>query len=232
MVGASTYAVDTVRPLFEASVVDSRICRIYSCGVCQEIVEEQRKLNKENALAIDFGLDNLATCVTSTGQAFIIDGKRLKSLNQWYNKENSRLQSIKDKQKFGKKCTNRQNQIARKRNNRVNDYMSKVARMIINYCLKNNVGTLVCGYNVTFQRNSNLGKVTNQNFVNIPFGKLREKLKYLSKLYGISYIEQEESYTSKASFFDRDEIPIYNDDNPQKYEFSGKRISRGAISNE
>ena len=72
-----------------------------------------------------------------------------------------------------------------------------------------------------------MGRVTNQQFVNIPFGKLRQKLKYLCELYGIEYREQEESYTSKASFWDKDEMPIYNADNPQKYEFSGSRIRRG-----
>ena len=214
------------RKVKEIRLIPKAKARFFEIQYSYEVAEEQRDLNKENALAIDFGIDNLATCVTNAGKAFIIDGRRLKSINQWYNKENSRLQSIKDKQKI--KCsTNRQKSAAHKRNNRVNDYMLKAARKIINYCLKNDIGTLVCGYNVTFQRGSNLGKVTNQNFVNIPFGKLREKLEYLSKLYGISYIEQEESYTSKASFFDKDEIPIYNDDNPQKYEFSGKRISRG-----
>lgn len=214
------------RKVKEIRLIPKAKARFFEIQYSYEVAEEQRDLNKENALAIDFGIDNLATCVTNAGKAFIIDGRRLKSINQWYNKENSRLQSIKDKQKI--KCsTNRQKSAARKRNNRVNDYMLKTARKIINYCLKNDIGTLVCGYNVTFQRGSNLGKVTNQNFVNIPFGKLREKLEYLSKLYGISYIEQEESYTSKASFFDRDEIPVYNDDNPQKYEFSGRRISCG-----
>ena len=142
--------------------------RFFEIQYSYEVAEEQRELNKENALAIDFGIDNLATCVTNAGKTFIIDGRRLKSINQWYNKENSRLQSIKDKQKI--KCsTNRQKSAARKRNNRVNDYMLKTARKIINYCLKNDIGTLVCGYNVTFQRGSNLGKVNNQNFVNIPF---------------------------------------------------------------
>lgn len=211
----------------EIRIIPKAKARFFEIQYTYEVAEEQRNLDKENALAIDFGIDNLTTCVTSTGQTFIIDGRRLKSINQWYNKENARLQSIKDKQKFGKKCTNRQNELIKKRNNRVNDYMSKTARIIINYCLSHNIGTLVCGYNVTFQQNSNLGKVTNQNFVNIPFGKLRDKLQYLSKLYGISYVEQEESYTSKASFFDKDEIPVYNADNPQTYKFSGKRIYRG-----
>lgn len=211
----------------EIRIIPRNKARFFEIQYTYEIAEEQRELNNNNALAIDFGIDNLSTCVTNTGKTFIIDGKRLKSINQWFNKENARLQSIKDKQKFGKKSTNRQNKLAHKRNNRVNDYMSKTARIIINYCLNQNIGTLVCGYNVTFQKNSNLGKVTNQNFVNIPYGKLRSKLQYLSQRYGICYVEQEESYTSKASFFDKDDIPIYNADNPQKYEFSGQRIKRG-----
>ena len=211
----------------EIRIIPKSKARFFEIQYSYEVAEEQRDLDDQKAIAIDFGIDNLTTCATSTGQTFIIDGRRLKSINQWYNKENSRLQSIKDKQKFGKKCTNRQNELAYKRNNRVNDYMSKTARKIINYCLAKNIGVLVCGYNVTFQRESNLGKVTNQNFVNIPFGKLRDKLQYLCKLYGIKYIEQEESYTSKASFFDKDEIPVYNDDNPKQYTFSGKRVHRG-----
>ena len=211
----------------EIRIIPKSKARFFEIQYTYEVAEEQRELDEQKALAIDFGIDNLTTCVTNAGKAFIIDGRRLKSINQWYNKENSRLQSIKDKQKFGKKCTNRQNNLAYKRNNRVNDYMSKTARKIINYCLDKSIGVLVCGYNVTFQRNSNIGNVNNQNFVNIPFGKLRDKLQYLCKLYGIKYVEQEESYTSKASFWDKDEIPVYNDDNPKQYTFSGKRIHRG-----
>lgn len=110
------------------------------------------------------GINNLATCVTNTGESFIIDGRRLKSINQWFNKKNARLQGIKDKQGFGKRTTNRQKAIARDRNNKVKDYMSKAARIIINYCIANDIGTLVVGYNETFQRGSNLGKQTNQDF--------------------------------------------------------------------
>ena len=187
----------------------------------------QRNLNQNNALAIDLGINNLATCVTNTGKSFIIDGRRLKSINQWFNKENARLQSIKDKQHFGKKTTNRQKAIARDRNNKVNDYMNKAARKVIDYCIKNNIGTLIVGYNETFQRNSHIGKQNNQNFVNIPYGKLREKLEYLCELNDMVFVKQEESYTSKASFWDKDNIPTYNADNPQEYKFSGNRIHRG-----
>ena len=192
-----------------------------------EATEEQRELNRQKALAIDFGVNNLMTCVDSDGYSFIIDGRRLKSLNQWYNKRNSFLCSVKDKQKYGHKHTAQQLQIARKRNLRINDYISKGCRRVINYCLERRIGKLVCGYNVTFQRAPNMGKVNNQNFVNIPFGKIREKFRYLCKLYGLEYVEQEESYTSKASFLDGDDLPTYNADNPQSYEFSGKRVYRG-----
>ena len=187
----------------------------------------QRNLNTQNALALDLGVNNLVTAVSSTGKSFIVDGRRLKSINQWFNKENARLQSIKDKQHFGKKPTNRQKAIVRDCNNKVNDYMNKAARMIIDYCINNDICTLIAGYNVTFQRNSHIGKQNNQNFVNIPYGRLRDKLAYMCELNGITYVEQEESYTSKASFWDKDNIPVYNNDNPKEYEFSGDRVHRG-----
>jgi len=188
--------------------------------------EENLNLNTGNTLAIDFGLDNLATCVTNTGASFIVDGKRLKSINQWYNKENARLQSIKDKQEI-KGITNRQYINTKKRNNRLNYYMNKTARIIVNYCIENDIGNIVVGYNPDWKRNINLGKSNNQKFVQISHGNLRLKIKSLCERYGINYIEQEESYTSKADFFANDDIPVYNADNPQGYSFSGKRISRG-----
>ena len=211
----------------EIRIIPKFNARFFEVQYTYEVQEEQRNLDKTHALAIDFGINNLATCVTNKGRSFIIDGKKLKSINQWFNKENARLQSIKDKQKYGKKPTLRQKYLYSSRNNKVNDYMSKTARKIINYCLENNIGTLVCGYNETFQRNSNIGKANNQTFVNIPFGKLREKLEYLCKLYSLRFVEQEESYTSKSSFFDMDILPKFEVDKPQPYSFLGKRIKRG-----
>ena len=211
----------------EIRIIPKFNARFFEVQYTYEVQEEQRNLDKNHALAIDFGINNLATCVTSKGRSFIIDGKKLKSINQWFNKENARLQSIKDKQKYGKKPTLRQKYLYSSCNNKVNDYMSKTARKIINYCLENNIGTLVCGYNETFQRNSNIGKANNQTFVNIPFGKLREKLEYLCKLYSLRFVEQEESYTSKSSFFDMDILPKFEADKSQTYSFLGKRIKRG-----
>lgn len=187
----------------------------------------QNNLDYNKALAIDLGVNNLVTGVTSTGKSFIVDGRYLKSVNQWFNKENARLQSVKDKQRFGRRLTHRQRRLMAKHNNRVNDYISKTARYVVNYCVMNHIGTLIAGYNETFQRCAKLGHRGNQTFVNIPFGRLRDKLEYLCELNGIAFIKQEESYTSKASFWDNDSIPVYNPDNPVDYDFSGKRIHRG-----
>ena len=211
----------------EIRIIPKANARFFEIQYIYEIECIQRNLNTNNALALDLGINNLVTAVSNIGKSFIIDGKRLKSINQWFNKENSRLQSIKDKQHFGKKPTNRQKVIARNHNNNVNDYMNKTACKVINYCINNNIGTLVVGYNETFQRNSNIGKQNNQNFVNIPYGQLRNKLEYLCKLNNIVFVKQEESYTSKASFWDKDNIPVYNADNPKEYQFSGKRLQRG-----
>ena len=185
-----------------------------------------RKLNNSHALALDFGVDNLITAVSDTGSSFIVDGRRLKSVNQWYNKKNAFLQSVKNKQGC-KKTTKRQALLARKRNNRVNDYLSKAARMVTDYCIANEIGILVAGYSPDFQRYSGNGKRNNQTFVNIPFGKLLKKLEYLCELNGIRFVEQEESYTSKASFFDKDPMPVYGKPDAETYAFSGRRVKRG-----
>ena len=211
----------------EIRIIPKAKARFFEIQYIYEAECVQRNLSTNNALALDLGVNNLVTAVSSNGRSFIIDGRKLKSINQWFNKENARMQSIKDKQHYGKKSTNRQKAIARDRNNKVNDYMNKAARRIINYCIANDIGTLVAGYNETFQRCSRIGKQNNQNFVSIPYGQLRSKLEYLCKLNGIVFVKQEESYTSKASFWDRDDIPVYNADNPKEYPFSGNRIHRG-----
>ena len=210
----------------EIQIIPKFNARFFEIQYTYEVQEENKELNTNNALAIDLGVNNLCTCVTNTGKSFIIDGRKLKSINQFFNKQNARLRSIKDKQNI-KRQTKQQYLISQKRKNRVDDYINKTCRYIIDYCLSNDIGTLVVGYNQSFQNKTNLGKRNNQIFTQLPFGKIREKLEYLCKRYNINYILQEESYTSMASFFDGDELPVYNADNPQTYEFSGKRIKRG-----
>ena len=210
----------------EIRIIPKFNARFFEIQYTYEIQEEDINLDTNNALAIDLGVNNLCTCVTNIGKSFIIDGRKLKSINQFFNKQNAKLQSIKDKQNI-KIQTKQQYLIFNKRKNRVEDYINKTCRYIINYCLSNDIGTLVIGYNQSFQNKTNLGRRNNQIFTHLPFGRIREKLEYLCKRYNINYILQEESYTSKASFFDNDDLPIYNMDNPQAYEFSGKRIKRG-----
>ena len=216
--------------LVDKKIKEVRICPVYGgryfkiqyCYV-QEV--EPQKVSPNKTLAIDIGLENLATCVSTTGTSFIMDGRKIKSINQWWNKRKAFYQSVADKQ--GVKKTERLSNLARKRSNRVQDYIRKTARYIVNFCIKNEIGTIVCGYNLDFKRGMNLGKKNNQQFTQISFGSLREALKNLCERYGIRYVEQEESYTSKASFLDLDDIPVYNVENPYKGTFSGERVHRG-----
>lgn len=186
----------------------------------------ETSVNSDQAMALDLGVDNLCACIDTEGHQFLIDGKRLKSINQWYNKRNGILQSHKDKQSL-KGFTHKQARLYQWRNNCVRDYLNKAARLIISHCLEFQIGKLIVGYNPGIKQEISMGKSNNQNFVQIPFWHLRRKLEALCSRSGIEYIEQEESYTSKASFYDRDEIPVYNADNPSKHKFSGKRIKRG-----
>ena len=190
-----------------------------------EIVPEEISLNAENCLSIDFGVNNLATCVSTVGTPFILDGRKLKSINRQWNKELARLRSISMKQ--GQFTSDKIRRITIKRNSRVNDIIKKSARYIINYCIQHDVGTVVVGYNADFKKSTNLGKRNNQNFVQIPFGDLRRQLEFLCWKYNIQYIEQEESYTSKSSFLDNDILPKYKSEQPYIGTFKGKRIKRG-----
>ncbi len=192
----------------------------------EDNAEVKPELDFAKAIGIDLGVNNLAACVTNTGESFIIDGKKLKSINQWYNKELSRLSSIKDKQDI-KCCTNQQYRLTTNRNNRVNNYIYCAAKKIVKYCIDHKIGNVVVGYNDGFQDKVNLGKVNNQNFVMIPLGRLKNRIEYLCSQYGINFLLQEESYTSKASFFDNDIMPKWNPQNPVDAKFSGKRVHRG-----
>ena len=151
---------------------DGRFFEIqYTYEAGQDIKEE---LDFNKSLSIDVGVNNFVTSITNEGKSFILDGRRLKSINQWFNKNNARLLSIKDKQKIAFK-TKQQALLERKRNNSINDYISKCARHIINYSLDHNIGNIVIGYNPKLQNETNLGKRNNQTFVNIPF---TDKIKF------------------------------------------------------
>lgn len=211
-------------------IKEIRICPVYKgryfkVQYCYKEEVCDPGLDRSRALAIDPGIDNLATCVTTTGTSFIMDGRKLKSINRYWNKRIAGLQSIANKQ--GLKTTRQMQELTMKRNNRVKDCINKTARYIVDYCIASDIGTIVCGYNPDFKRSVNIGKKNSQNFVQIPHGDLRNTLKGLCERYCINYVEQEESYTSKASFPDRDTIPVYAPGSEAHYSFSGKRVSRG-----
>lgn len=179
-------------------------------------------LDPQNALGIDPGLGNWLTCVSNVGTSFIIDGKHLKSLNRWYNKKVSTIKEGKPQGFWSKKLAH----LTERRNRQVRDAVNKAARLIINHCLENNIGTVVFGWNPEQKQEANLGKKTNQKWVQIPTAKLKERISQLCKQYGISFGETEESYTSQSSYVDGDLIPRYGE-KPDNWKPSGKRVKRG-----
>ncbi len=209
----------------EIRILPKYKARYFDVAYVYEESEEIHSCGNES-LAIDLGVNNLATWVGTNGESFIIDGKRLKALNQWFNKRNAKLQSIKDIQGL-EGLTNQQAKLFDKRNHQIQDYLNKSVRFIVNRCLKTGIGKVVMGYNPGIKKDINMGTRNNQNFVQIPIYTFRLKLKSLCERVGIEYVEIEESYTSKASAIDGDEIPSYNPSNTKNYLFSGQRIKRG-----
>lgn len=181
-------------------------------------------------MSIDMGIDNLMACTifsNERGHQFIIDGKYLKSVNAYYNKMVSRLKSAYSTNKgLPNQNTKRMLRLYNGRNNRINDYFTKAVKLLVEKCIESGVTTIVIGYNKEQKQDINIGNVNNQNFVCIPFHKLRQKLQYKCELHGIKCVFQEESYTSKASSIDLDIIPNYGK-TTESVTFSGKRIKRG-----
>jgi len=179
-------------------------------------------VNPNFVLGIDPGLNNWLTCISNVGTSFIIDGKHLKSLNQFYNKQ---VSTIKEKKPQGF-WSNKLAAITEKRNRQMTDAVNKAARKVVTHCLENKIGTLVFGWNKRQKDSSNMGKLNNQKFVSVPTGRLKDRIAQLCEQYGVNFVETEESYTSKASFVDNDFLPIYGE-KPTNWKSSGKRTKRG-----
>ena len=187
--------------------------------VVEVLYEKQSKdiVTNNRYAAIDLGLNNLATISSNITKPFIVNGKPLKSINQYYNKTKSNLQS---KLKNNEKSNKRISSLNLKRNNKINDYLHKSSTFIVNYLVSNNISMLIVGHNKEWKQNIKIGKKNNQNFVSIPHSRFKELLKYKCELEGIKYIEIEESYTSKCSFLDNEEICKHTS-------YKGKRVKRG-----
>jgi putative transposase len=183
--------------------------------------EENRKynskLNKDKYLSIDLGINNLCTCIDiSTGHSFIMNGKPLKSYNRWYNKKLAERRSeikLKNNLNWCKSLA----KLNLKRNNYVDNYFNQVVNKLIKYCLNKDIGNIILGYNESWKNGTNIGKINNQKFQYIPYLIFKNKLKNKNI---VNVIFQEESYTSKCSFLDKEEIKHHEN-------YLGKRIKRG-----
>ena len=178
---------------------------------CKSNISDIRKY-----CGVDFGLDNLMSCGFSDVRPMLINGRPLKSINWHYNKKKAELQSLLKNKYTSNMLTN----LTIKRNNKISNYLHKSSRLFINYLVSNDITDVVIGYNKEWKQGINIGRVNNQNFVNIPYYKLLNMLTYKCELLGIRVHITEESYTSKCSFLDNEEICKHD-------EYKGKRIKRG-----
>ncbi len=180
--------------------------------------EERNDLNEKLYLGIDLGINNLATLIINSGDKnpVLINGRTLKSINQFYNKKKSVLMNY-----VGNKGTsNRLKKLELKRRNKINDYIHKTSRFIIKYCIENKIKNIVIGNNKEWKQNIDIGKVNNQKFVYIPYAKLIQQIQYKSELVGVNIIINEESYTSKIDHLVLEKL--------EKQEvYLGKRVHRG-----
>ena len=202
------------------NLVQVRIVPQANCYVVEVVYKKEKQkcdINSENILSIDLGINNLATCVNNVGQRpFIINGRVLKSINQYSNKLRAKYMSY-----IGDKGTsNNLKRIILKRNNKVSNYMHHTSRFIIDYCKENKIGTIVIGHNDEWKQKANLGKRNNQNFINIPFNTLIQQISYKAEEYGIRVIMTNESYTSKIDH-------LANEEMKHQERYLGKRVKRG-----
>jgi putative transposase len=199
----------------------------YMVEVVYQKAEGQAAVDSSLMAALDLGVNTLAA-VTSTKQGFLpllVNGRPLKSLNQHYNKQRARHQSHLAK---ARRFTSRQlDRITTKRNRRVNAYLHTASRRIINLLVSEGIGILCIGKNPLWKQEANMGHKNNQAFVQLPHARFIDMLTYKAKLVGIQVVLQEESYTSKASFLDRDGIPTYDPKRAETPRFSGRREKRG-----
>ena len=161
-----------------------------------EVNPKKVELDSNQYLSIDLGLNNFATCVSTAGPAFIIEGKGLKSFNRWWNMVKAKLQSVYDKQgiKMGRKMA----WLLRRRKNIVNNFMNQAVNYIVKFCLAHKIGNIVVGELKNIKQHLNLGKINNQNFQHIPLGLFKQKLRSKCEYYGIKYHEVDEAHTSQT----------------------------------
>ena len=186
---------------------------------------KQADVNPAYYAGIDIGMNNLVALTSNKPafQAVVVNGRPVKSINQFYNKRKADLQ----KQLAHTGTTKRMERMTNTRNRRIDHYMHTASKRIIDLLVKEGIGTLVIGKNDAWKQEANMGKRTNQNFVQIPHARFIAMLTYKAELVGIHVEVTEESYTSKASLLDLDPLPVRTNGDDEKHVFSGKRVKRG-----
>ena len=193
-----------VTNLQQVRIVHKGFCIIVE--VIYKIKHEVSQTDKNRMISIDIGLDNLVAVGNNCDlKPFLINGKGLKSINQYYNKKVAYYTNILERVQH-MKTSNRLKRLQFKRFTKITDKLHKISRYIINYCIQNNIGQIIIGKNDGWKQNINLGSKTNQNFVSIPFYKFLQMIQYKTISNGISVIFVNEAYTSGTSFLDN-EIP-------------------------
>lgn len=218
------YFVKNIIEPIKTNIEENKLCQVriipqatcYVVEVIYERKEQNLNLDKNNVLSIDLGLNNLCTCISNVVKPFIVNGKIIKSFNQWYNKKKAKLMSFIENKSTSKKLK----WINNKRNFWIEDKIHKISRYIIDFCRNNNIGTIIIGLNKGWKQNIELGKRLNQKFVEIPFSRLINKITYKGKFIGINVITHEESYTSKIDHLAFESLKKQNN-------YLGKRIKRG-----
>lgn len=219
--GIDSFTVSMPKNLKIEDIREVRILPRNGCFYAEFVYRQQifaPSLDKERVLGIDPGVNNWLTCVSNIGKSFIIDGRKVKSQNQWYNKQIGKLKTRKPQGFWNEELAS----ITERRNRQMRDAINKTARYVINWCIYNQVGTIVFGWNQRNKDEINLGKKNNQEIVQVPTAKLKQRIEQLCQQYGIKLVETEESYTSKSSFLDGDELPNFGA-KPEGWKPSGKR---------
>jgi len=185
-------------------------------------------LDTDRMLALDLGVNNIVACVSNVKglRPFLVKGGPIKHINQYYNKLRAKLQK-KNSRHGIKYQTRRSQQLDRKRNNKIDDLFHKLTRALIAFCIGHNIGTVVIGYNEKWKQRANMGRKNNQNFVDIPFHQLVQKITYKAKLVGIQVVRIEESHTSKCSFLDNEPIQHHDQYLGRRGVYRNGRLCRG-----
>ena len=210
--------------LKQVKFVYDKVNNLIKCFKIYEIEEPELKIDNSRYFSIDPGLNNIVSIYNNIGiRPLLYNGRPIKSINQYYNKASAKMRT---ELPANVKSSKSLKQISFKRSNKIDYEMHKISNHIINEAIKNNISKIFIGNNTGWKNGIKIGRRNNQNFVNIPYTKFINQLTYKCQLLGITVITREESYTSKASFLDYDEIPNYKDE--VKPKFSGRRIKRGA----